>query len=353
MKDRFYLWLAACLVPLLAVSVSVHAKSAGIDRSALGFTEADQAYHMPEELFVLIMPGVEFTLVDFTIPADLQPEVTFTIVDPVGDSLEPDDYDDSDDPLREVNLRFMLTYIPVGEENKINYHDRFRDSGGVYTDMGDGVWMYKFATVLPADYQTDATHTLGSVATRDLRSRATGLEVDLGRYFDNDVYNFVPSGNGEPMPRDIATTSTCNRCHNPLGEHGGRYQEVQICTQCHNPDTLGGDGEELSYEFSALVHRVHSSNEPGVGQVHYPAELNDCEVCHTGGTPTGDIPLVANPNPAASCDGSGFGATNLIWGDEGEIEVRLDSASGSLFAMRCRISGRFLPVNGCRPVVIS
>ena len=57
--------------------------------------------------------------------------------------------------------------------------------------MGDGVWHYKFATVLPDDYEADATHTLAATARRDLRSFG---EYGLERYYDNEVYNFVPSG---------------------------------------------------------------------------------------------------------------------------------------------------------------
>ena len=332
MKNRFYIWIAACLVLLLGISFSVPAKSEGVDRAALGFTEADQAYHMPEELFVLIMPGVEFTLVDFVIPGDLQPEVTFTIADPLGDPLVPDDYAEGDNVLREVDLRFMLTYIESGDvnRNKVSYHDSLRDRDGVYTDLGDGVWMYKFSTVLPADYQTDATHTLGSVATRDLRSRTTGLAIDLGRFYDNDVYNFIPSGNGEPAPRDIIATASCNNCHNPLGEHGGRYQEVQICTQCHNPG-LFNDEFNLSYDFGPAIHRAHSSNEPQLDPIHYPTELNDCQVCHTPGGPTADMPLAASPNPITSC-GEGLGITTLAWSADGNVEIRLDSADGKLFA---------------------
>jgi len=329
MKNRFFLWVAACLVLLLGISFSVPAKSADSDR--FGFTEADKAYYLTEELFLLIAPGIDFTLIDFAIPADRQPEVTFTVTDPVGDALEPDDFDPASNPLREVNLRFMLTYIPLGEENKVKYTEGSRDEGGVYTDMGDGVYMYKFATVLPEDYETDATHTLASVATRDLRTRTTGLEPDLGRYFDNDVYNFVPSGAGEPTPRDIIVTETCNNCHNPLGEHGGRYMEVQVCTQCHNPDYLGGEGDELSYEFSAMVHRIHSSNEPEIGAIHYPTAINDCQVCHTPGGPTADMPLVASPNPITSC-GKGFGMTEVVWGADDNVEVRINSATGPLFA---------------------
>ena len=325
MKNRFSLWLAACFVLLLGISLSVPAKSA--ESGNAGFTEADQAYYLPEALVLLLRPGIDFTLIDFVIPADLQPEVTFSLTDVDGDPLDLF----GDPAMGTIDVRFMLTYIPVGEENKVKLTSGSRDQGGEYTDMGDGVYMYKFATVLPADYEMDATYTLASVATQDFR-RTEFAAYGLSRYYDNDVYNFVPSGASEPMPRDIVVTETCNNCHNPLGLHGGRYQEVQVCTQCHNPDYLGSeDPAELSYEFSALVHRIHSSQEPEIGTVHYPAEINDCQVCHTGGTPTADMPLVATPNPAPVCDGSGLGMTTINWGDQGTVDIRINSANGKLF----------------------
>jgi OmcA/MtrC family decaheme c-type cytochrome len=200
--------------------------------------------------------------------------VTFSVFGASGAPLIPDEVEPEPDVLDAVNVRFMLSYIPAGEENKINYHEQLRDRGGVYTDMGDGVWHYKFATVLPEDYEADATHTLAATARRDLRSFE---EYGLERYYDNEVYNFVPSGAGDPMPRDIVATATCNNCHNPIFEHGGTYREVQVCTQCHNPAMLGAEEPgELSYEFSALIHRTHSSQEPQIGTVRYPADLNDC-----------------------------------------------------------------------------
>jgi len=329
MKNRIYLWLAASLVLLLGISFSVPAKSAATSRP--GFTEADAEFYLPESVFLLIQPGVDIEIIDIVIPDDLQPEVTFSVIGASGMGLIPDAVEPAPGVLDAVNVRFMLSYIPVGEENKINYHGRsFRDNGGVYTDLGGGVWMYKFATVLPQDYEVDATHTLAVTARRDLRSFS---EYGLERYYDNDLLNFVPSGAAEPMPRDIVTTDACNKCHNPISEHGGTYREVQVCTQCHNPDLLGAEeAGELSYEFSALVHRVHSSQEPGIGTVHYPTELNDCQVCHTGGTPTADMPLVANPNPIPTCDGSGKGMTEIVWGDAGNVEIRLNSADGRLFA---------------------
>lgn len=324
MKNRLFWVLVTSLALLLGVTTVVSAKSE--DTSRAGFTEADQEYYMTEDLYFLINPGVDFELIDFEIPGDLQPMVTFSLKSPNGHPLDREGID----TVGAIDTRFMLTYIPMGEENKVSYHERFRDRGGVYTELEAGMYTYKFSTVLPADYQVDATHTLASTARRDLRAFS---DFGLERYYDNDVYNFVPSGASEPMPRDITSTATCNRCHDPLAEHGGTYRQVQVCQQCHLP-ALVDDESGLSYSFNAVIHRVHSNNEPELnGEVHYPAILNDCEVCHTGGTPTAEFPLVANPNPASSCDSTGLGMTELSWGDEGKVEVRLDSADGKLFAM--------------------
>ena len=321
MKNRFYGLLALCLALILGIGASTAAVAA--ERG--GFTEADQAFYLDEQLFTFIRPGLDFELIDFEIPSDLQPLVTFSVKDPGGLPL---DLDGIFTP-GPVDIRFMLSYIPAGEENKVNYNGPGgRDRNGEFTSMGDGVYTYKFATALPSDYDVDATHTLGSVATRDLREFA---DYGLSRYYDNDVFNFVPSGSGEPMPRDIATTDGCNNCHDPLGEHGGRYQEVQVCTQCHNPQ-LVDDESGYTYDFGPMVHRVHSSNEPLLDPIHYPAQIQDCQLCHTGGTPTADIPLVANPNPVTVCNGNRTGMTEMSWVSTGRVEVRVNSATGNLFA---------------------
>jgi formylmethanofuran dehydrogenase subunit E len=324
MKNRFYLWLAACLVLLMGISLSVHAKSVAADRG--GFTEADAEFYMPEAVFGFFRPGVEIHLVSIEIPGDRQPVVTFDLTDPEGAPL------DIDGVLTPgpISMYFMLDYIPQGEEKVVGYCPGSRfcyDRGGELTTLALGSYTYKFSTVLPEDYDADATHTLSSVARRRFGGEefdgVEGLEPD---YIANDIYNFIPSGQGTIVTRDIVTTETCNNCHNPLGEHGGsRFQEVRICLHCHNEDNVG------EYALGPLVHRIHSSNEPEVGEVHYPAEINDCQVCHTGGTPTADMPLVANPNPVTSC-GSGVGMTTLEWAADGSVEVRIGGAGGQLFA---------------------
>ena len=41
------------------------------------------------------------------------------------------------------------------------------------------------------------------------------------------IHNWVPSGMYAPVPRDIVTAETCNRCHDPLALHGSRL----VCLQ--------------------------------------------------------------------------------------------------------------------------
>jgi hypothetical protein len=344
MKKRFYLWLAACFVLLLGISISVPAKSD--DSVGAGFTEADAEYFLPEDVFFFFRPGLKFELTSVEIPADLQPLVTFKITDPGGYPLDILDGDDviqsgSTPVPAPVDIRFMLSYIPAGQEQKVTYHDadngRGRDRGGVYTSLGGGEFTYKFGTVLPADYEADSTHTLISAPRREFDDYpeliAQGVEED---YYDSNVHNFVPSGASNPMPRDIVTTATCNKCHlNSLNmNHGTRYQHPQACQNCHNPEYMD-ERDAPERVLNVMIHEIHSSQlvEDGeVLEVRYPADLNDCEVCHTGGAPTDDLPLVASPNPITTCDGSGVGMTTIEWADAGPVDIRLNAADGRLFA---------------------
>jgi len=347
MKNRLFLGLIVVLVLLMGVSSGASAGDPGDG----GYTTADKENYLTEAQLAFIRPGLELEILDVVIPADLQTEVTFLITDPAGAPLDREGFL-TPGP---VSTSFILSFIPAGEEDYVAYTTRVAtspitgdsavqattDSGGTYTDVGLGVYMYKFATLVPADYDADATHTLGMYARRDL------LEFDLDRYVENELDHFIPSGMGVAVPRDIVTTETCNgRCHDPLAIHGGSRQEVGLCILCHNPtqsiDPDTGDSVYMPY----MTHKIHAGANLENGytiigyrqgvhdysHVEYPAILNDCEVCHTGGIPTGDFPLVAGPSPAPTCDASGLSMTETTWGDEGGIQVHIDSADGPLFA---------------------
>jgi len=314
------------------------------------YTTKDKEFYLTSDEIYFIRPGLELEILDVTIPADRQLEVTFKLSDPGGLPLDRNGVF-TPGP---VSTSFVLSYIPQGEEAYVAYTTRVQtspitgdsavqgsaDSGGTYTDLGEGQYKYKFNTVLPPDYDTDATHTLGIYARRDLR------EFDLDRYVTNELEHFVPSGIDTPAPRDIVKTETCNRCHDPLAAHGGARTEVGLCVLCHNP-TQGIDPDTGSLvDMPTMIHKIHNGAnlENGYtvigyrqrvhdyGEVVFPAEINDCEICHTGGTPTENFPLVANPNPVEVCDASQFGITDLTWGDIGALEIRVGATDGPLFA---------------------
>jgi len=313
MKKNLVWSLLAGLVLILSTSTNLMAKS-------------DEDLDQPEVRIPIAYPGVVTYILDIDIPADRMPLVTFSIANENGLPLDMDGVFTEG----EVDMRFMLAFIPIGEEQKVSYHfmnNSTRDQDGEYTTIEQGLYTYKFTTILPEDWQQDATHTLAIVARRDLR----GDPYNGDRYADNDVYDFVPSGAGMPMPRDITSTATCNRCHGELAEHGGRYKEVAVCGQCHNPAyDVTNERDEIK-SLDAMIHRYHSGNDAGT-EMHYPAPIGDCEVCHTGGTPAADFPMVAGPSPTPVCDGSGLGMTTFDWIYSGSVEIRLDSADGKLFA---------------------
>ncbi|MEE4294732.1 MAG: hypothetical protein V2I79_12275, partial [Xanthomonadales bacterium] len=316
-----------------------------------GFTAADNESYLPESVIAFVRPGLELEILDVVIPADMQTEVTFKLTDPAGLPLDRNGVM-TPGP---VSTSFILAYIPEGEEAYVAYTARVAtspitgdsavqatsDSGGSYTDLGDGTYVYKFGTVLPDDYEAGATHSLGIYARRDL------TEFDLDRYVTNEMEHWVPAG-GTAMPRSIVTTATCNRCHDPLAIHGGARTDVPLCILCHNPtqsiDPDTGDSVDMPY----MVHKIHAGAALENGytiigyrqsvhdysDVHFPTALNDCEVCHTGGTPTEDFPLIANPSPAPSCDSTGRSMAELSWGDAGAIELRLDSPDGHKLTSR-------------------
>jgi hypothetical protein len=351
MNSRLLSGLIAGMVLMMGTSSWVSAKSG--DPGDGSYTSADRELYLTESELAFIRPGLVLEILDVVIPSDLQPEVTFKITDPAGLPLDRAGIF-TPGP---VSTSFILSFIPEASESYVAYTTRVQtspitdesavqastDSGGTYTDLGllTGTYMYKFATVLPADYDTNATHTLGIYARRDL------LEFDLDRYVANELDHFIPSGAGTPEPRDIVTTETCNgRCHDPLALHGGARQEVGLCILCHNetqsidPDT--GDSVDMPYMTHKIHAGVHLENGYTIvgyrqavhdySHVEYPAILNDCELCHTGGIPTGDFPMVANPNTPPVCDASGYSMTEITWGDEGNIRVHVDAADGSEFA---------------------
>lgn len=160
------------------------------------------------------------------------------------------------------------------------------DSGGTMEDLGGGSFRYTFATMLPAGYPVDATHTVAAYATRD------GRDV-----VSNTYVHFSPSNAPVTLSRDIVTTETCNACHDTLAFHGGTRREMVICQMCHTDQTFDPESG-ASVDFGPMIHKIHNgvnlTNPYFVvgfgGSIHdysdvvFPQDVRNCTVCHTGGT---------------------------------------------------------------------
>lgn len=128
--------------------------------------------------------------------------------------------------------------------------------------------------------------------------------------------DFIPAtGELAVSEKDAVSNAACIQCHSELegyAEGDGRfanvgahhnYQKVENCVACHNPayatdqtdPTIG-----FNVNFNAMIHTIHAGGhlaEWGVlqgealenfGEVHFPAELNECTVCHDNGTQWND-----------------------------------------------------------------
>lgn len=263
----------------------------------------DKEHYLTAEQIAFIRPGLVLELQNLTIPEDLHPVVEFSIQDPAGLPL---DIDGIYTP-GPVSVTFIISRIPEGERQHLNYNTRTRtgpdgepvvqgdrDRGGTFSEVSDGIYSYRFNDALPTDFDREAPHTIGAYARRDLR------EFDLDRYVDNDFIHFLPTRAEviilDAPPRDVVGTEACNQCHNPLAYHGGSRKEVPLCVQCHTPQTTSAT-TGTTVDFKVIIHRIHrgedlpsvEAGEPNLigrrdfSDVAFPQDIRNCEKCHVPG----------------------------------------------------------------------
>ena len=276
-----------------------------------------------------IRPGLNITIVDITIPADRKPVVTVKYTDNLGQPL---------DRLGvltpgAISSSFILAYLPASQAGEVTDYVAYTtrsvttpanspnpgvktiqagaDSGGTWTEVGGGVYTYKFGTTLPANYNTALTHTLGIYGRRDLR------EWGLSFYVSNPTKNWVPNGSSVTQIHDIATTAACNQCHDPLALHGetGR-REMPICVLCHTPQTIDPDTGN-TVDMKVMTHKIHMgdslpSGEPYIiygnqqsvhdySHVVFPQDIRNCDTCHAGSKQTNAWKLFPSIEACGSC----------------------------------------------------
>lgn len=251
---------------------------------------------------VLPRPGLSVQITNVTIPESRRPEVTFRITDERGTPL------DRQGILTEgvVTLRFIIARINPGDRQYTAYTVRRQtgavlgtveqasaDTGGTFTEIGPGTYVYRFGTALPENYNRTVTHTVGVYADRNL------THVDGNIYVAAATFDFVPDGRPVTVVRDVVMDESCNRCHGQLTAHGVR-RSVALCVLCHTPQTPDPDTGNTT-DFNVMIHKIHRGADlPSVraGQpyqiigfqqsvndystVRFPQEIRNCQTCHTG-----------------------------------------------------------------------
>ncbi len=296
--------LKGIILFLLCCTLTGRGFAASTGNNGKIYSALEKAFYLKPEDAVFIRPGLTVKIISVTIPSNRQPVVVFSLTD---SSNQPLDRLGVFTPAT-VATSFIMAYLPRDASQYVDYTTRPQkspitgvtanqaatDSGGVYVDLGNGNYSYTFGTVLPANYDTSATHTLGIYATRDLRP------FGLSLYVSNVTKDFVPSGSPVTQIRQVVVTDACNQCHDPLSAHGetGR-QKVEICILCHTPQTFDPDTGN-TVDLKVMVHKIHMGADLpsvvaggvyqiiGFGQsvndfstVVFPQDIRNCTVCHS------------------------------------------------------------------------
>jgi OmcA/MtrC family decaheme c-type cytochrome len=174
-------------------------------------------------------------------------------------------------------------------------------------DNGDGQYSYTFATDI-----TNVTDPIEVPYEPSLTHRV-GFEIRINAAINpnNPTLDFVPDGGAGSGTKDIASTASCNTCHERLALHGGARFTTPYCSTCHNPGTRDQDYAQL-LDLAYLVHSIHAAElrsdaeeATGAGEgefsyivygfsenfngppdnyseVTYPQATNYCTKCHVG-----------------------------------------------------------------------
>lgn len=263
--------------------------------------------------------GFVATIENVAINSSMQAEVTFLMLDAAGQPLSPTGVNGIDNG-GDISVRGVIMAYLSPEKGYMSYSTSIAtapdgspnagaqaeqagyDSGGVWSVLGGGRFLYTFGTVLPADYNAILTHTVSAQLERSFNGK---------RFVANPVHHFVPDGRDVTELYRVSTTESCNKCHTSIGIHGGARKDYTLCLMCHTDQSVDPDTGN-SVEMGEMIHKIHMGhNLPSVqagtpyqiigyrqsihdySHVGYPQDINNCASCHNG--PEGDV-YMTKPN---------------------------------------------------------
>ncbi len=133
----------------------------------------------------------------------------------------------------------------------------YRESGGTFTDNGDGSYSYVFETNLssvtvdgtPIAYDRSLTHRVNV-----MMGGSSGPTADA-------LFDFVPDGSDVTETRNIVETAACLQCHGvDFRGHGGDRLSVEGCVTCHLPGSWDPHGGE-TVDMKVMIHKIHAGHE--------------------------------------------------------------------------------------------
>lgn len=278
-------------------------------------TSSPAAYGEAEDLFPVIT--------GFTIPDDGRPMVEFQLSDHRNVAITD---------LTANDVRFIIAKLTPSALGNLtgdwqSYINRIEppgpgpgsvprlqattESGGEFTNNGDGTYRYRFDTALnalPTEIIEQASAEGLDLDYDPTLTHRVAIQFANGQVPANPHYDVVPAtGNTEGIfRRHVATTQSCNRCHDQLALHGGGRVELEFCVTCHNPGS-GDANSGNTVDMTAMIHKIHrGAGLPSVqaggeyaiygfrdtkhdySGVRYPQDIRRCANCHAGTATGGD-----------------------------------------------------------------
>lgn len=187
---------------------------------------------------------------------------------------------------------------------------------GEFVNNNNGTYTYTFATSLtnlPQDILDQAATEELNLDFEAGRTHRVAIQFDGSISTANPFYDWVPSSGatGNVFNMQIASTTNCNACHDPLNFHGGNRREVEYCVTCHNAGSTDANSGN-TIDMKVMIHKIHMGvNLPSVQDggeyafwgfrdrkhdysgLRYPQDVRNCVNCHVGtGTAPEDTNLI-------------------------------------------------------------
>jgi len=237
------------------------------------------------------------------------PSVTFTLTDKAGNPLDPS-------KINRVAITIAgptTDYVAFANTATPGYVTETAASA----KANGSSWTYTFSTAIPAN--ASGTWAVAIEARTSETLLAGTLTQVTTEYGSPNPFTYVSVDGSTVVPRrTVVALANCNQCHNYLTLHGENRNQIEYCVMCHNP---GNDDRTFrpasaapteGISFAMFIHRIHSGNlqtrdftiygfggtKVNFNDIVFPAPLNNCAMCHVGGSenlPIGAVAQVSDP----------------------------------------------------------